>query len=75
MHGLIYVMDLEFKKKKMIQSDYEREHLLDTMYQLEKQKQIEQEWWEWENRKPAIINVVIEKKKHESDIEQITTTL
>lgn len=66
-------MDLELKK--MVNSDFEREHLLDTIYQVERQKQIEQEWWEWEHRKPAIINVIIEKKENENHPEQITTTL
>ena len=59
----------------MIQSDYEREHLLDTMYQVEKQKQIEQEWWEWENRQPALILVIKEKGEHENNIEPFRTTL
>ena len=59
----------------MIQSDFEREHLLDIMYQVERQKQIEQEYWEWEHRKPAIINLIIEKKENENHPEQITTTL
>ena len=55
--------------------DFEREHLHDYMYQLERQKQIEQEYWEWEHRKPAIINVIIEKKEHESNIEPFRATL
>jgi hypothetical protein len=42
---------------------------------MEKQKQIEDEYWEWEHRKPAIINVIIEKKENENHPEQITTTL
>ena len=47
----------------MTHSDYERENLLDIMYLIEKQKQIEQEYWQWEHRKPAIIEVVIDKKE------------
>lgn len=73
MNGLTCPLDLELKK--MINSDFEREHLLDYMYIVERQKQIEQEWWEWEHRKPAVINIVIEKKEHEDNIEPFRTTL
>lgn len=68
--------NLDLKLKKMTHSDYERENLLDIMYLIEKQKQIEQEYWEWEHRKPAIIEVVIDKKEeYENNPEQIRTTL
>jgi hypothetical protein len=75
LNGLIYNLDLQLKK--MIHSDYEREDMLDIMYLVERQKQIEQEYWEWEHRKPAVIKVVIDKKEeeHENNPEQIRTTL
>jgi hypothetical protein len=59
----------------MMDIDLEREYLTDIIYLMEKQKQIEDEYWEWESRKPAIINVIIEKKENENHPEQITTTL
>jgi hypothetical protein len=50
--------------------------MLDIMYLVERQKQIEQEYWEWEHRKPAVIKVVIDKKEeNENNTEQIRTTL
>lgn len=58
----------------MTHSDYEREDLLDIMYLVEKQKQIEQEWWEWEHKKPALI-IVTKTKKDEHNIKSIRTTL
>lgn len=57
----------------MINSDYEREHLLDYMYIVERQKQIEQEWWEWEHRKPAQV-VLIKPEENEINIQSFETT-
>ena len=54
--------------------DLEREYMTDVMYQMERQKQIELEYWEWEHRKPALI-VVIKKEEHEDNAEQIRTTV
>lgn len=56
-----------------INNDFEREHLLDYMYILEKQKEMEQEWWEWEHRKAAQI-VVIKPEEHENNIQSPKTT-
>ena len=56
-----------------IESDFEREHLMEYMYILEKQKEIEQEWWEWEHRKPAQI-IVIKPEEHENNIQPSKTT-
>lgn len=54
--------------------DLEREYMTDVMYQMERQKQIEQEYWEWEHRKPALI-VVIKKEEHEDKSKQTRTTV
>lgn len=54
--------------------DLEREYMTDVMYQMERQKQIEQEYWEWEHRKPALI-VVIKKEEHEHNIKPTRTTV
>ena len=54
--------------------DLEREYMTDVMYQMERQKQIEQEYWEWEHRKPALI-VVIKKEEHEHNIKSTRATI
>jgi len=54
--------------KEFIIEDFEREHLKDQIYLQQKQKEMEEQWWleeckrmNNEERRPAIINVVIEK--------------
>ena len=38
---------------------------MDQMFIIEKEKEIEQQYWEQELRQPAIISVFIEKKEEE----------
>ena len=45
-----------------------------TNFLSEEIKQIEQEWWEWEHKKPALI-IVTKTKKDEHNIKSIRTTL
>jgi hypothetical protein len=49
--------------KDLLQEDWEREHLKDSLYLLEEKMRIEAEYYESINRKPAKIEVVIEKKE------------
>lgn len=45
--------------------DLEREYIMDRMFIIEKEKEIEQRYWEQELRQPAKISVFIEKKEEE----------
>lgn len=47
--------------------DWEMEFQKDEAYALERQKDIERSWeeWEYKNKKPAKIKLIIKKKKHE----------
>lgn len=49
--------------KDLLQEDWEREHLKDSLYLLEEKMRIEAEYYESINRKPAKIVVIIEKKE------------
>lgn len=52
--------------KDLLQEDWEREHLKDSLYLLEEKMRIEAEYYESINRKPAKI-VVIKEKKEENE--------
>jgi hypothetical protein len=50
----------------MNEEDWEREFYKDYMYRVERQLEMEEEWYQWEeekNRKPAIIKLL----KHENN--------
>jgi hypothetical protein len=49
--------------KDLLQEDWEREYLKDSLYLLEEKMRIEAEYYESINRKPAKIEVVKEKKE------------
>lgn len=49
--------------KDLLQEDWEREHLKDSLYLLEEKMRIEAEYYKSINRKPAKIEVIIEKKE------------
>ena len=50
-----------------IEEDWEREHLLDSMYMFEEERRMIEEWWQWEceqkAKKPAIVKVRLTKDK------------
>jgi hypothetical protein len=57
--------------KDLLQEDWEREHLKDSLYLLEEKMRIEAEYYESINRKPAKI-VVIKEKKEENETKHNT---
>lgn len=46
--------------------DIEREYIMDKIFLIEREKEIEQQYSEQELRLPARISVIIEKKKEEN---------
>ena len=48
---------------KWIEQDWEHEFQKDEIYSIERQKDIERSWQEWEEKKPAIIKVLTQIKK------------
>jgi hypothetical protein len=57
--------------KDLLQEDWEREYLKDSLYLLEEKMRIEAEYYESINRKPAKI-VVIKEKKEENETKHNT---
>lgn len=57
--------------KDLLQEDWEREHLKDSLYLLEEKMRVEAEYYESINRKPAKI-VVIKEKKEENETKHNT---
>ncbi len=53
----------------LLNCDWEYEYSRDEIFYMERQQQIEHEYYMWEqqNRKPAEIKVIIKKPKHETD--------
>jgi len=58
--------------KDLLEEDWEREHLKDSLYLLEEKMRIEAEYYSSINRKPAKIIVVIKEKKEEYEIKHNT---
>jgi hypothetical protein len=58
--------------KDLLQEDWEREHLKDSLYLLEEKMRIEAEYYESINRKPAKIQVVVIEKKEENETKHNT---
>ena len=52
--------------KDLLQEDWEREHLKDSLYLLEEKMRVEAEYYESINRKPAKIVVIKEKEENET---------
>jgi hypothetical protein len=57
------------RTKDLLQEDWERENLKDSLYLLEEKMRIEAEYY---NRKPAEIIVVIKEKKEEYETKHNT---
>lgn len=53
---------------KHIEEDWERMSELDKMYLLEKQKEIEEEWQQWEEEQEKLPAKIKVKKKNETEI-------
>ena len=53
--------------KDLLQEDWEREHLKDSLYLLEEKMRVEAEYYESINRKPAKIVVIKEKEENEAE--------
>ena len=58
--------------KDLLQEDWEREYLKDSLYLLEEKMRIEAEYYSSINRKPAKIEVVIKENKEEYETKHNT---
>lgn len=50
----------------MIYEDFERLRDMDEMYLIEAQKEMEEEWKQWENRLPAEITIIDKTKENDT---------